>query len=800
MEKIKEDYFENQRTITKNLCPKWLWVVLCVVILGGLSFAIIKIKKTPANNSASKNTADNGALTVFKPDESLLNFTSTYQEENVALSKISNYEAVKTKYGLTLTDSQEKSLDQNKFLLVDLNNTSFKSGDNFDQMLTDFDKITGGDIYNRKPEDTKLVTPDVVLQAYHRYFELTLEQLEKNELGKTLGDFIDSLHDNLATAVKNSSGDSKTHYQTLEAQIVLARVLFENKNAPKPDSFKTAEEETAYNTSDKTIDTATNAKTILAKYSADLTPELISAIETDIDQIYAASAVGSSPLFSQYTDNLQTDYTQYTPRSHYTETSSLRAYFRTMMYLGRSSYYLEKDAGIIDSNLLAKQFSVKSSNGTTPLESWNKIMTVTGFYAGQSDDLTYTEWQAYETKVLSSNTSDSDLSSSANVAKLAQDLNQLRLPKIFSDVVVDENIASETKADLLRKSLSFKIFGQKFTFDAWILNDLTAGQEQTDVKLPSTPSALFVPAAMGDAQAKNYTEEFLQKDAGFSTTEVGAFLTKLAQKIADIAKIKKEEWFNSMGSAWLYALGSLTHSYGKNYPLYMQSAAFSDKQIQTFLGSYTELKHDTLLYAKQSYAERGGGGEPPPIPPVVKGFVEPNMDFWNRFQELLSQTDQFFAKNDLMANSTSSARLQEFEKDVSFYSNIAKAELQSAPISDDDYEKLRTTSLTFMADPLDTSVTEPDENSGKVALIADIHTDTVKQKILYEATGKPYLMLAVVANEQTPRVVASLVYNHYEYTGDLGKRLTDQDWQKLVYDQPNSLPLKNFWYQSLLAK
>jgi hypothetical protein len=29
------------------------------------------------------------------------------------------------------------------------------------------------------------------------------------------------------------------------------------------------------------------------------------------------------------------------------------------------------------------------------------------------------------------------------------------------------------------------------------------------------------------------------------------------------------------------------------------------------LGSYTELKHDTLLYVKQAYAEMGGGGAGP---------------------------------------------------------------------------------------------------------------------------------------------------------------------------------------------
>lgn len=735
---------------------------------------------------------------VTAGNEPALGLNSAYKEANVPLNQIPNYQAIKAKHGLALTPGQEKFLDQNKFLLVDLDNTSFKPGVNFDQMLADFDSMSGGSIYDRKPENTKLVTPDIVLHAYHKYFEMTLEQLEQNELSADLNNFLIGLHNNLAAAVSNNTGYAKERYQNLEAQIVLARVLFENKNPAKPDYFPTPEAETVYLEKDKPIDSAANAKIILAKYSADLTPDLISAIESDIDKIYAATEVGKSPLFSQYSDELKTDYTQYTPRSHYTKNSALRAYFRTMMYLGRSSYFLKKDIGIVDANLLVKQFSVEN-NGAAPLDSWNKIMAITGFYAGQSDDLTYTEWQDYAVKILGANvTADSDLTSAANIAKLAENLNQLRLPKILSDVVISEDIFSMTKADLLRDSLSFRVFGQRFTFDAWVLNDLTAGQEKTEVKLPSTPSALFVNAAMGDLRAAEYVQEFLKRDAGFKAAEVIGFLTKLDQKKSDIIKVKKDEWFNSMGSAWLYVLGSLTHNFGDKYPLYMRTASFLDKQIQTFLGSYAELKHDTLLYAKQSYAELGGGGGDQAIPPVVKGFVEPNLEFWNRFNELIGRTEEFFVTNDLLKDSNALARLREFKKISVFYEDFAKKEMQSVAISDDDYEKLRTTKLSFMAEPFGGE--SPDEISGQVALIADIHTDALRGEILYEATAKPYLMLAIVANEDSPRVVASLVYNHYELTAPLVKRLTDEDWRGWVYSQTDKLPVKNFWYQSLLIK
>jgi hypothetical protein len=37
----------------------------------------------------------------------------------------------------------------------------------------------------------------------------------------------------------------------------------------------------------------------------------------------------------------------------------------------------------------------------------------------------------------------------------------------------------------------------------------------------------------------------------------------------------------------------------------MQDPLWKYKDLNTFQGNYTELKHDTLLYVKQAYAEMG---------------------------------------------------------------------------------------------------------------------------------------------------------------------------------------------------
>ncbi len=56
------------------------------------------------------------------------------------------------------------------------------------------------------------------------------------------------------------------------------------------------------------------------------------------------------------------------------------------------------------------------------------------------------------------------------------------------------------------------------------------------------------------------------------------------------------------------------------------------------LGSWTELRRDTILYAKQVYAEMGAGALPPPAPEPPKGYVEPVPELYARLQALAQMT------------------------------------------------------------------------------------------------------------------------------------------------------------------
>ncbi|MBF0524421.1 MAG: DUF3160 domain-containing protein [Deltaproteobacteria bacterium] len=742
------------------------------------------------------------------PKEKKNNIAPELKEVKFAAEKAANFKAVTNLLGVKLSAAQKKFLDQNRFLLIPLTATKFNkfndtvSAQDYDEMLTIFDQIGGySDPMLRKPENTRLVTPDIVLHAFHKFFENSLKALEKKELGQTLRDFLSAAQQRSVNLKKTFTGDVSRHFETIAAQLTVPLILAENAswNLQKP-SFEQVQSRLGPDGSlpkpADVSDTIENAIARIPKYASDLSEEARKKIVDELRLIYEAKTVTASPLFGQYKDDFKTDYTQFTPRSHYGESSALRAYFRTMMYLGRNSYFFGKDNGITDALLVTCVLA-----DPTVLANWRKIMEVTGFYAGEADDIVYPVWRDFLVKTLGAEQLDPrSASDTATIEKIKAGLVELTPPRILADVIINPQISSKTKDDLLRQTKAFRIFGQRFNFDAWILNRLTAGQEKSDAKLPSTPSALFVAAAFGDTLARKFAGQFLQQDSKFSDNDLNSFYLKLDAVVGDLKKVRPEEWFGSLGTAWLKTISTISGEYGKGYPIYMQSKLFGVKQIQTFLGSYTELKHDTLLYAKQSYAELGDGGQEGQLPPVPKGFVEPNLKFWYSIQWLIDYATAGFKKNKFFPKEFEEwGRLTRFKMLVDLYTRLAEKELRGEKLVEDDYEQLRTGTLSFMAEPFDPDevLEEKDKRSG---LIADIHTDAVRQQILYEATARPYIMLVLVGNENSPRLTIGSAFNHYELTGPIITRYTDGDWQKRAYENLNTLPEKNFWYRGLEAR
>jgi hypothetical protein len=84
------------------------------------------------------------------------------------------------------------------------------------------------------------------------------------------------------------------------------------------------------------------------------------------------------------------DYSQYVPRGHYTSSEELKRYFKAMMWLGRISFKARGESWTKQAVLLTDV--IKSTNVSfegkeySAYEVWNKIYSITGFFAGASDD------------------------------------------------------------------------------------------------------------------------------------------------------------------------------------------------------------------------------------------------------------------------------------------------------------------------------------------------------------------------------------------------------------------------------
>jgi len=117
-------------------------------------------------------------------------------------------------------------------------------------------------------------------------------------------------------------------------------------------------------------------------------------------------------------------------------------------------------------------------------------------------------------------------------------------------------------------------------------------------------------------------------------TDYRNYPENMAKMKAYITGLSKDTWTENLYWNWLYTLMPLTWEKPAGYPSFMRNSAWARKELNTYLGSWAELKHDTILYAKPVYAEAGGGGENIDD----RGYVEPNPYIYARLASLVKMT------------------------------------------------------------------------------------------------------------------------------------------------------------------
>jgi hypothetical protein len=299
-------------------------------------------------------------------------------------------------------------------------------------------------------------------------------------------------------------------------------------------------------------------------------------------------------------------------------------------------------------------------------------------------------------------------------------------------------------------------------------------------------------AALGSQPALN-----AQQKAG--ETAYQNYLEQLAAMQKVVNSQGEPAWLNLFYSAWLYAFLPQVTTKGSAYPSAMRTSAWGYKDLNSALGSWAELKHDTTLYAKRPEPMAGGG---PPGSPPAPAYVEPEPDVFYR----LAYVAQVLVKG-LEEHSFSPPQEQEQTAPVYTLSlgdlltgmgqlgdsfqqlgQIAANELAGRLPTSDDLELIQSCLGPVECYVLEAQSYGQDEKEPPVPVVSAV-SGAGDQFILEAATGfVDRIYVIIPASNGTIQLAQGGIYSYYEFQRPRADPLTDARWLDQITQTPADSP------------
>lgn len=609
--------------------------------------------------------------------------------------------------------------------------------------------------FNRYDGMPNFVTTDAMLHNYHLFFNHLLKTVEEEELAPELK----ALNKGMVEASERQYEELK---KTAWAEAARRNLAF-------------------FTVGSRLLDPQTPIpKSVRKEVQAEL--KLIEGQQAGM-QISPVMSIGQK---ADVLESLKEDYTQYIPRGHYTRSDNLKAYFKNMMWYGRLTFRLKNEDETRSAVLMTLALKEKGN-----LAAWDKIYQASNFFVGQSDDLGYNQYEALLQKIYGKDLQASQLATDDKKWQaFMQAAGKLKGPSLNSIPIFDATI----QPDREREIKGYRFMGQRYTIDADIFQRLIYREvgENKAGERRVLPKGLDIPAAMGSSEAASILKQMGEYDYQNYPENMG----KLQKHIAGL---KAETWQQNLYWSWMYTLAPLSIEKPQGYPSFMLNQAWQRKGLNTYLGSWTELKHDTILYVKQVYAECGGG-----IDAVDdRGYVEPEPHVYARLASLTAMTREGLQSRNLL-NERDAESLERMEKLALALKTISEEELQGKSLSDEEYELIRSIGAQLEHFWMETLRDQSKDisrndllNSNPAMLVADVAT-APPDKVLEEATGYIHNIYAVVPVEGSLRIAKGGVYSYYEFPWPAADRLTDQKWRQMI--ENNKIPEPPAWTNSFRVK
>lgn len=271
-------------------------------------------------------------------------------------------------------------------------------------------------------------------------------------------------------------------------------------------------------------------------------------------------------------------------------------------------------------------------------------------------------------------------------------------------------------------------------------------------------------AAFGSSEAKKILVEELKEN------KYENYEKKLYQVSAMISQYTESIWERNLYHSWLALTRLLVQEPPSAAPAFTKTTAWKRKNLNTALGSWVNLRYETVAYVEQVAAECGEAGYELMNIGYPRGYVEPNPLFFNKLDEAFGKIADRFGTviKETELRTAVNDRVSKYRKHLKNMAAIAQKELDNTPLTDDDYAEIyyigRTVEHFILImnslSPLGEGLSKPDP----VMKVVDVqHFDP---QTLYEALGYANELDVIVPYFGRRQIVKGAVYSYYEFRSD----------------------------------
>jgi len=606
------------------------------------------------------------------------------------------------------------------------------------------------------------VSADSILHAVHRSYDVILKSVEMASLSPEMSKLLTSMRDSLAAGGGSALGASARADADLYTAVSLA--LLTNKPvAPVAGA------------SQATIDD------LVAKAKAH-------------QGIAEVSLFGSSRTM---------DFSQFEPRGHYTESPELEQYFRAMMWVGRVDFRIIETQEDGSQTFQRRQLegayvlhALTKQNGA--LARFERIDKAIRTFVGESDYMTLPQLDLLLADLGQNDAAGLASLSDADIAKVML-LKGYGTQRISSHIMIN-GLGKGT----LPLSSSFAFLGQRYVVDSHVFSNVVYDRVQGGSQYRMMPNPLDVGFA---ALANNQAGQLLLPEL-----EKFSYAPDLHMMRVLVDAHPNEFWKDNLYNRWLVSLRELSPSNTladtTGLPSVAKTESWGRRLMNAQLASWAELRHDTLLYAKQSYT----GGASCQFPDA---YVDPYPAFYGKIAELAEHGVDLAAELDLSQNPYLQMQIPAYFQKLR---DVAHT-LQGMAQNERDGLSLTQAQLDFInqAVVIQLGCGDPEGSAGWYSqlffenhesvvedpTIADVHTQPTDEtgnfvgRVLHVGTGLPRLMVVTADPCGTPSAFVGLASSYFEKTTENFERMTDEEWATSIKGMtPADVP----WMTDLVSR